>query len=164
MTETEQGFMASREPSQDASERTPSSGAVTDLDPFTQGYVAELIKSYKPTMGCCGPIIPTFSDLAPETVERIVADCKGFLPYLNIPADVEAGGWLWGWRQGAWAGTEDSARRRYLRDFPPLTPYLGEDGLFYLSDGAGNGTSSTTDAGQVPGMNPLPSAPDGEGK
>jgi|SRR6185312_6992959 len=91
-----------------------------DLSPFVQGYVeamltdVDLVGQWLDTVDKFRA--PAFSDLAPETLARIMEDCERVSHYLR-------GGEFWKWRQ---AGK--------LFDFPPLTPYLGDDGKVYLRD------------------------------
>lgn len=109
--------------------------AWTDLDPFTQGYVEALL-----AFAASGPAIPhgwyvdpnearaRFRDLAPETLQRILTDCAARLaqatpPYPNTR---EEGARTWIRRQ---------AGKLKLHGFPPLTPYLGDDGKVYLREG-----------------------------
>jgi hypothetical protein len=65
-----------------------------------------------------------FSDLAPETLARIREDCGRYkMERLQARED------------GArfWAVRNDSTG---CEGFPPLTPYLGDDGKVYLREGA----------------------------
>ena len=102
-----------------------------DLTPFTQGYVGAVFRS--------GPVSDRerlsfaehgygFKHLAPETLERIVADCAKWHKVYPASTDGPAGGdRFWGIRQAALV-----PRRR----FPPLTPYLGDDGKVCLREAA----------------------------
>lgn len=105
------------------------------LNPFTQGYIEEMFRE----SGLCEDdgladvaerigLAPNkgFSDLAPETLARIVEDCGKFKPdfgrryYANTAHD----GALY-WRS--------RAANKHFCD-PPLTPYLGDDGKVYLRE------------------------------
>lgn len=112
-----------------------------DLDPFTQGYIEALFdelgsalhkraaeKFYTLNWNA------RFSDLAGETVQRIIEDCERFAPKLHIPADAQAGSWFWEWRQEGWLSATPDARAEMIRGFPRLTPYLGDDGMVYLRE------------------------------
>jgi hypothetical protein len=107
------------------------------LDPFTQGYVEAALE-----FAASGKIVPhnwyrgpnnicaRYDSLAPETLARIMADCAKVsrLPEWKITRqspDVGAGKWFWRERQ-----------QGDLADFPPLTPYLGDDGRVYLREAA----------------------------
>lgn len=110
----------------------------SDLNPFTQGYVEalfaseamlELWRSARPAMeaekyGSHMLWVPGFSDLAPETLARIMEDCAAFRAVYAVKVGEErlAGELLWRWRQAETLGGTDAAR------LPPLTPYLGDDG------------------------------------
>jgi len=107
----------------------------TDLDPFTQGYVeavftgasvdlhAEWLDRVDPYRS------PGFSDLAPETLARIIEDCARFLIAYpaarepDVPGARLVGGYVWTNRQGG-----------DYPDFPPLTVSLGDDGKVYLRE------------------------------
>lgn len=72
----------------------------SDLSPFTQGYIEALFDDY-------GPIwiqgddydglywVPRFSDLAPETLDRIIADCEAKATALACPLTAEDGRVFW---------------------------------------------------------------------
>ena len=102
----------------------------SDLTPFAQGYVEAMFDT---------PVGPaelwvgkTFSDLAPATLARIIGDCANRVA--NLPAGIattdntrEAGRHFWERQQ---------AGRLAVFGYPPLTPYLGDDGLIYLREGS----------------------------
>jgi hypothetical protein len=102
------------------------------LDPFTQGYVEALFAS----TGHHGDLLTgriadgmrnRFSDFAPETLAAILQDCERYSA-AYCDADVarrypENGRQFWADRQ---AGKS--------RSFPPITPYLGDDGEVYLRE------------------------------
>lgn len=108
-----------------------------DLDAFTQGYVEALFASERATDvtkadwlpdaeavaapgSCTLPCDVGFSDLAPETLARIIVDCEA-ISRMGLPAKSEhhprAGRSAWEWRQ-----------MQQLPGFPPLTVQLGDDG------------------------------------
>lgn len=129
------------------------------LTPFQQGYVEAMFASARfvvvecsicdwdaeiarplanwPKLSCpnCGGITDEvfgslcskgFSDIAPETLARIIADCKAYQrPEITYTADEGRG--FWEWRQMG-EGVD------YEYAFPPLTPYLGDDGKVYLRE------------------------------
>lgn len=67
-----------------------------------------------------------FHHLAPETLTRIMEDCEAARrqPYPGGP--YTRGDWFWDDRQAG----------RLARTFPPLAPYLGDDGKVYLREAA----------------------------
>lgn len=95
-----------------------------DLSPFTQGYIEALAASQivgGAHFGCLETVQGTlheiaFSDLAPETLARIIADCDARFSgwFERCRAD---GVWFWKTRQ-----------RGEQPDFPPLTVQLGDAG------------------------------------
>lgn len=98
---------------------------MTTLDSFTRGYIAALLG----TMAS--------GRLAPETLAQIMEDCAEFRsPKVGAADwfvfDRLTGGDFWRDRQGRQL-TRYSSRR-----FPPLTPYLGNDGLIYLKEAQTN--------------------------
>jgi len=100
----------------------------SDLSPFVQGYVEAMFARLAASEGLTesNPRPFGFSDLAPETLARIVEDCgrrvDGWPPHVG---DAE-------WRSlGARFWTQRSTPSRY-QHWVPLTPYLGDDGKVYL--------------------------------
>lgn len=119
----------------------------SDLDPFTQGYIEAALSSIR--KGCeycsgrgevggwlgqtaesggyysepCDECVPAFSDLAQETLARIIADCEAFQP---SPVTAEHGRRVWALRQ----------RGEYGRGFPPQTVILRDDGKVYFRTAA----------------------------
>jgi hypothetical protein len=66
-----------------------------------------------------------FSDLAPETLAAILKDCEALSVTIEgeFEPDSEDGDHAWKVRQsGLWGA------------YPPLTPYLGDDGKVYLRE------------------------------
>jgi hypothetical protein len=91
----------------------------SDLDAFTQGYVEALLVSMASPPNYWGHVfVPRYTDLVPETLAAILLDC----------ARAQRLGVAEQW------GTDD---RRAGAAFWALqsitqTPYLGDDGKFYL--------------------------------
>jgi|GEM_PF-1780737 len=106
-----------------------------DLSPFTQGYIEALFAENEPNGsldtsdrfdlphgrgGVCREA--GFSDLAPETLARIITDCEAARRRLDSDDAEDAGAVFWRLRQeGHYVGG--------LINFPPLTVQLGDDGL-----------------------------------
>jgi hypothetical protein len=115
----------------------------SDLTPFAQGYVEALFASLAtpPFTGhphlqregvCYGETIVGFSDLAPETLAAILKDCASFANIaegLGAKAGAVEGRRFWGGRQRRFPGVGNPA---WTTAFPPLTPYLDDDGRVYL--------------------------------
>lgn len=114
----------------------------SDLTPFTQGYVGALFAGVMPEDGAPVVIDPRtggrhlshsfrFSDLAPATLARIIEDCAlSLADHLGGYTDsVTSGGMFWRERRANQLNGTDPY-------FPPLTPYLGDDGKVYLRDAA----------------------------
>lgn len=124
----------------------------SDLSPFTQGYIEAMICATNPRIGrrtSYGEYWRTagFSDLAPETLARIIADCEGFqatAAFAALPAldDDEArnAGWEFchvrsgredyyhGFKADDWPPPTAGPLNIAARVFPPLTVTLGDDG------------------------------------
>lgn len=112
----------------------------TDLDAFTQGYVEALLRSLvadiQATVHWSATDIHAacrFDRIAPATLARIMADCKRYTKGCDWPLIANDGRTYWALRQ---AGR--------LVNYPPLTPYLGDDGLIYLRDGLPVTSAQTT--------------------
>jgi hypothetical protein len=132
-----------------------------DLDAFTQGYVEALffteadVLAEQATKPGAIPFEPSFgfSDLAPETLARIVADCAAFRATLDwrvfeadrgrgTASDDQAGQDFWFTRNGHGVGFWDRAPYVYgasqvslteaARAFGNVNAYLGDDGRVYL--------------------------------
>lgn len=89
---------------------------------FTQGYVEALLDAAADQFGLVvinahhKETNPAFSDLARETLARIIEDCA------RAQAQGHGdGAWFWEYRQ--------EANEAPKAGFPPLTLYLGDDGL-----------------------------------
>lgn len=110
------------------------------LDPFTQGYVealfagplTELRRDREDEIGMnIDPL--AFSDLAPESLARIIEDCAAFQNFtagLGFKTGAVEGRRFWDGRAaglppGPWGAA-----------FPPLTAYLADDGKVYLREAA----------------------------
>lgn len=104
----------------------------SDLDAFTQGYVEALFESGGGRIGPVFQWVCGFSDLAPETLARIIADCAAVADFAEFFAD-NPGASFWLNRQSAWPAWSDR-RPRLVDRFPPLTAYLGDDGKVYLRE------------------------------
>jgi hypothetical protein len=121
-----------------------------DLDTFTQGYVEAMFFT---STGDDGEAFRQgFSDLAPETLARIIADCAAFqegsawLRAVNaakgcaFPGEDQAGRDFWFTRNGHgcgfWDGDWPEPHAEHLTDaartFGYVDAYLGDDGKVYL--------------------------------
>lgn len=105
----------------------------SDLSPFTQGYIEALFAENYPALHEAAwqrLILPpahvrvAFSDLAPETLARIIADCG--LACREGDGRME-GIDYWNRRQAG----------EYLTTRPPLTVQLGDDGKVRFADATG---------------------------
>lgn len=86
----------------------------SDLSPFTQGYIEALFaERFQFGVG--------FSDLAPETLVRIIADCEAAISQGEDSA--QNGAAFWAVRNHPMMPSGEWTRR-----FPPLTVHLGDDG------------------------------------
>lgn len=93
------------------------------LDALTQGYVEAVLRAAEDTLGgftVCGV---RFSDLAPETLARIIEDCVAWRSeFTGSTAESSAERADMG--RGFWRIRQDGKRST----FPPLTVQLGDDG------------------------------------
>jgi len=102
-----------------------------DLSPFAQGYVEALHQGsawldWERHPGHNEPQPWGFSDLALETLARIMEDCAEAIanPINGYRGAAKIDGtWFYAMR----------AKGNYP-EFPPLTPYLGDDGKVYLRE------------------------------
>jgi hypothetical protein len=135
----------------------------SDLSPFEQGYVEALfagavVPGIRITHQPTGDIRPAtlnklklaFRDLAPETLAAIRKDCAAFydgLPTMHRAVVVSrgqaAGRAFWEARQssgalafGGWPGPYAAPLNIAARRFPPLTPFLNDDGKVCLREAA----------------------------
>ncbi len=101
-----------------------------ELSPFAQGYVEAMFEALRDKHSFrTQPLVREaiakygFSDLAPETLAAILRDCEAI--QADMDQDREQGFHAWRVRQaGRWP------------DFPPLTPYLSDDGKVRLREAA----------------------------
>lgn len=100
------------------------------LTSFTQGYVEALFASIPNEartyegFAARGHRPIAFSDLAPETLARIIADCAAFVKEYPGWDHRDGGRLFWASRQGGATGWP-----AYMSEgFPPLTVLLGDDG------------------------------------
>lgn len=94
----------------------------SDLDPFTQGYIEALLRDVEIAFpDGCDSDAARFRDLAGETLDHIRKDCAA-ANTLSVTFRPKTGRAFWEKRQAGFYG----------RTFPPLTPYLGDDGKVYL--------------------------------
>lgn len=108
----------------------------SDISPFAQGYVegakqafptlqlSEALKGARGYRGCPSIALDwTFGHLSPEAIALILKDCDAARK--RRIADTALGGKIfWSERQ---AGR--------IRAFPPLTPFLSDDGRVHLREG-----------------------------
>jgi hypothetical protein len=95
------------------------------LDPFTRDYVEALFATERPgydDAGVGGHYVCGFSDLAPETLARILEDCARYQRDCGLSGF--GGSQLWAARQGGHLPTS----------YPPLTVSLGNDRRVYLRE------------------------------
>lgn len=130
--------------------RNPVWGLLTvgfsDLPPFAQGYVEALLQSLDAARmaayraapwGSKGrevPIPAAFSWLAPEALALILTDCGDYGRYFTGTKPHENGGHFWRNRQ--YGHLRDVTNDGVTRHFPPLAPYLREDGKIDLKEAA----------------------------
>lgn len=119
--------------------REPISWA--DLTPFTQGYIEALFEALGPYnwMDEQGGAWPSkFSDLAPETLARIIADCeavqKRVADRLFVCPD---GATFWTQRQTRFARVGAEDRGWAVAHFPPQTVQLCDDGKVRFAPATG---------------------------
>lgn len=103
------------------------------LTPFVQGFIEAMFSGDVDVPR--GPrilgLIAAFSDLAPETLARIIGDCERYQQAHAGPGGLDdidprkAGARYW-----------HARNKRESNCYAPLTPYLGDDGCVYLN-GAG---------------------------
>lgn len=118
---------------------------MTNIDPFLQAYiVAALWSSTDEATPEGGEFLDAnygFDDLAPETLDKMKADCERFQAEnaKDIKGNEEqAGHDLWLTRQhagcGFWDGDWPEAGDRLTagcKAYPEVTLYVGDDGLIY---------------------------------
>ena len=101
----------------------------SDLTPFMQGYVEAMLQPHEALHYSLTDRFAGFSDLAPETLARIIADCEAYqaahhsaLEGLDGPRRPDSthqkdGAMFWHWRNKPGAIS-----------YSPLTVTLGDDG------------------------------------
>lgn len=111
----------------------------SDLSPFEQGYVEAMFAEFLAGFSQYEKItqLAGFSDLAPETLSAIQKDCAGAPSDYAFPKGAEGGARFWDVRQlGDYP------------EYPPLTPYLGDDGRVYLRETPMGATSNALPVGR----------------
>lgn len=99
----------------------------SDLSPFVQGYVEALLGSFCEELddysdqGGCSRRFFGFSDLAPETLARIIEDCAEAC-FRFTKQDGQAGKWFWLKRQ------RGDFEPPMCGGFPSLTVHLDDNG------------------------------------
>ncbi len=107
----------------------------SDLSPFAQGYVEALFAGAAIEFPAPGVWMDDgqgtarevgFSDLSPEALALILQDCEAFQAsgVRYHYSDSQAGG----------RGFFDDRQRGVFEGFPPLTPYLSDDGKIHLRE------------------------------
>lgn len=100
------------------------------LTPFDQGYIEALFADVQLQGTSRIPHFPlAFSDLVPETLAAILKDCAAWAalwPTAWESARLSTVSGRLFWRDRSAPGWSEAAH------FPPLTPYLGDDGKVYL--------------------------------
>jgi hypothetical protein len=97
-----------------------------NLGPFTQGYIEALMVEASRLAAIAlddDSPSPGFSDLAPETLARIIEDCAAIQSTFPVSPNYPGGWQAWCVRQG---GGFDMAGK--WPGLPPLTVTLGDDG------------------------------------
>lgn len=133
----------------------------TDLDSFTQGYVEALfftdgddLENEEEIRNEDGPLVRAslgFSDLAPETLARIIADCDAFKaatvhiqPLMGedgFPDETYAGHDFWltrnghgaGFWDGDWPEPHATTLDEAAKAAGEVEVYLGDDGKVHLT-------------------------------
>jgi hypothetical protein len=112
----------------------------SDLSPFEQGYVEALLASLRwwiaegPRNRYGSPTEARrarFSDLAPSTLARIREDCGRFTARFKTQTKAKHGAGFWRERNRGFYGV---AGNRGRPAFPPLTPFLSDDGKVRLRE------------------------------
>mgnify|MGYP003578430623 CR=1 FL=1 len=100
----------------------------SDLSPFTQGYIEALFATFSAEFQKewgASNLQVRFSDLAPETLAGIIADCEAAATARGSDGYEATGREFWMVRQAG-----------LIADFPPLTIHLGDDGKVRFADPA----------------------------
>ena len=106
-----------------------------DLDAFTQGYVEALFaavaaqRTYPDAFyKAHGMRHARFSDLSPEALAMILADCAAMQEGLQIASNFSGGRVAWEARQSGWKDWGTGPRKKWT----PPTVSLGDDGKVKL--------------------------------
>lgn len=102
------------------------------LSPFTQGYIEALFAGIEYPAAQDTAYLPKgFSDLAPETLARIIADERTYLtlPGFDMEGSTFIGQKAWVQRQAGWPVAPFGLVDEYRAALPPLTVQLGDDGM-----------------------------------
>jgi hypothetical protein len=131
---------------------------MTSLDSFTLGYVASMLASTSISDTDDSPLSDRYSlsDIAPDTLSSIVADCAAFQAtnahalessygsrgeYATREADPEYAGHLYwlnrnghgiGYWGGEWPAPHDDTLSRAATRRGEVWAYIGDDGLVYV--------------------------------
>lgn len=127
------------------------------MDKFTRAYVEAILFSSNDDEGTPLDENYTVDDFAPESVEKIVADCKKFqedaadwisddhraLVNLQYTAEELAGQDFWltraghgsGFWDGDWTDEASDELCDATNDYESLEPYVGDDGKIYFFSG-----------------------------
>lgn len=108
------------------SDLDPGAWLWSDLSPFTQGYIEALFAAAREENGVFAHA--GFSDVAPETLACIIADCAAFIAQHPGWDHPDGGRLFWEGRNGAEAEVDSLFGRTCQAHFPPLTVQLGDDG------------------------------------
>ncbi len=115
------------------------------LDEFTAGFIEAMFFTDTGSAGDDGLGHVTFDDLAPETLDRIKAECAAFMSDHAdaVPSDreTEAGRDFWytrcghgaGFWDGDWPEPAATALTAAAEAFGSLDLYRGDDGKLYLA-------------------------------
>lgn len=106
------------------------------LDPFTQGYVEAMLRELAERLDkiftqqrLYGSDFAKFKLIAPEALAAILKDCAKFEGLNSGRRMTAVEGRKW------WARRQTYSKRMSLAaSFPPLAPYLGDDGRVYLRE------------------------------
>jgi hypothetical protein len=128
------------QPSEHYVDEGPCAVRWSDLTPFCQGYVEALFAALRTgDIGHWPDHLAAkigFKYLAPETLARIIDDCGAMRATGQALPDHYVGEMFWRRRQaGDWKVAQRAAGGLGpVPAFPPLTPYLGDDGKVYLRE------------------------------
>ncbi len=101
----------------------------SDLDAFTQGYVEALLTPREALFYSLTSRFAGFSDLSPEALAKILADCSGFNAKIGDALHNRGlGAAFWKARQAGFNAHWSLHQAELAAAFPPLTPYLRGNG------------------------------------